>query len=324
MAMSMGRPSARRMARAGAVVRAILAAACLAATAAASALTVVDDAGRSVSVERPPQRVIALAPSLTELVFAAGAGAALIATDRFSDWPPAARSLQRVGDASRIDVERIVGLRPDLVLVWRHGNTLRELAQLEASGVRLFFLEPKRLADVPRAIERLGALLGHADEAGRRAAEIRDTLERLRRVHQDAAPVGVYYQVWSSPLMTVNHEHLISDVIALCGGRNVFAGLSSLVPVISTESVVAAGPQAMFTADREVGGGVALRRDPQHPAFEVWRRYGKLEAVRRGWLFSLDGDAISRQGPRIVDGARAMCKALDLVRDERARPPAGR
>jgi len=299
------------------IAGAVFAAASLAATAAdVSALTLVDDAGRTVRMAAPPRRVVTLAPSLTELVFAAGAGATLVGTDRFSDWPASARALPRVGDASRVDVERVLALRPDLVIVWRHGNTMRELEQLEGAGVRLFFLEPQRLAEVPAAIERLGVLLGHEAEARSRAAELRRSLEALRRAHEASTPVRVYYQVWSTPLMTINGSHLISDVIALCGGRNVFAGLAPLVPVISTESVVAADPQAMVTADREVGGGAALRRDPQHPAFAVWRRYARMGAVQRGWLFAINGDAISRQGPRIVAGAAAMCEALDIVRRE--------
>ncbi|MEO8079882.1 MAG: cobalamin-binding protein [Caldimonas sp.] len=291
----------------------------------AHALVLADDAGRTIEFARPPQRIVTLAPSLTELVFAAGGGAAVVGTDRFSDAPDAARRIPRVGDASRLDVERVIGLRPDLVIVWRHGNNLRELGQLEAAGIRLFFLEPRRLDDVPRAIERLGVLLGHDSEAKARAATLRESLEQLRRAHRDAVPVSVYFQVWSTPLMTINGEQLINDVIALCGGRNVFAGLAPLVPVISTESVVAADPQAMFTADREEGGGAWLKRDPTHPAFALWRRQPTLTAVRRGWLFAINGDAISRQGPRIVAGAEAMCSALDTVRHEaRAEKPGSR
>ncbi len=299
-----------------AAARLAVAAAAFVAATSAAALTLADDAGRSVTLARPPVRIVTLAPSLTELVFAAGAGAAIIGADRYSDWPAAARRIPRVGDASRLDVERIVALRPDLVIAWRHGNNLRELDQLQAAGIPFFFLEPQHLDDVPGAIERLGALLGHEAEAASRAAALRDALARLRRSHEHAAPVSVYYQVWSTPLMTINRRHLISDVIALCGGRNVFAGLAPLVPVISTESVVAADPQAMITADREVGGGPTLERKPGHPAFALWRRYGDLTAVRRGWLFAIDGDRISRQGPRIVEGAAAMCEALDTVRRE--------
>src|SRR5213079_1482847 len=149
----------------------------------ATALTVVDDAGHSFAIERPPRRIVTLAPSLTELVFAAGGGAALVGTSALSDFPPAARNIARVGDAGRLDVERVIALKPDLVLIWQRGATSRELEQLEAAGIRLFQLEPRRLDDVARAIERLGALLGHEAEANQRASEMRAALDRLRSSH---------------------------------------------------------------------------------------------------------------------------------------------
>jgi iron complex transport system substrate-binding protein len=283
----------------------------------AGALTAVDDGGRRVSFDRPPERVVTLAPSLAELVFAAGAGAALVGVSALSDYPAEARRIARVGDASRLDVERVLALRPDLVLVWQRGATSRELEQLEGAGIRLFQLEPRRLDDVARAIERLGALLGHEEEAGRRARTLREALERLRAEHAAAAPVAVFYQVWQQPLMTVNGRQIIDDILGVCGGRNVFARLTPLVPIVSTEAVVDADPEAILTASEQAIGS-AWQRDPASPAFALWRRHPRMVAVRRGWLYTLDGDAISRQGPRIVEGAAAVCAALDEVRRERA------
>jgi len=283
----------------------------------AVALTAVDDAGRSVVLERPPERVITLAPSLTELVFAAGGGATLVGVSALSDFPEQARSIARVGDAGRIDVERVLSLKPDLVLVWQRGNLGRELEQLERAGVRLFQLEPQRLDDVIGAIERLGTLLGHEVEASRRAAALRAELARLRQAHARSAPVTVFYQVWQQPLMTVNGQQIVNDILGVCAGRNVFAGLAPLVPIVSTESVVAADPEAILTAS-ETTGQAAWQRDPASPSFALWRRQTHMVAVRRGWLYTLNGDAISRQGPRIVDGAAAVCAVLDEVRRERA------
>jgi len=130
--------------------------------------------------------------------------------------------------------------------------------------------------------------------------------------------VTVFYQVWSQPLMTVSDQHLVSDVMALCGGRNVFGGLPQLVPQLSVESVVAADPEAMFTASEFASAGPQWRRDPAHRAFAMWSRFSKLTAVRRGWMFALAGDVINRQGPRIAQGAAAVCAALDEVRRERS------
>ncbi len=283
----------------------------------ALALEAVDDSGRTHVFAAPPTRVVTLAPSLTELVFAAGAGASIVGTTSLSDYPEPARAIARIGDAGRIDVERVLTMKPDLVLLWQRGATSREQEQLAAAGIPLFHLEPRRLDDVARAIERLGRLLGSADVAAARAAELRRRLGLLRERHAGAAPVRVFYQVWTRPLMTVSRRQLISDVVSLCGGRNVFADLAPLVPVVSTESVVAADPEAILTASEEGGAAPAWQRRPADPAFAAWLPHGRMTAVRRGWLFLLDGDGISRLGPRIVDGVGAVCAALDQVRLER-------
>jgi iron complex transport system substrate-binding protein len=300
-----------------AVVAAIAACVALAGTPDAAALTVVDDAGRSVVVDQRPLRVVTLAPSLAELVFAAGAGATLVGVSALSDYPPEARRIARIGDASRVDVERVLALKPDLVLVWQRGNVGRELEQLERAGVRLFQLEPQRLDDVARAIDRLGTLLGHEAEAGRTAAALRAALARLRADHAGAAPVTVFYQVWQQPLMTINRQQIVNDILGVCGGRNVFADLAPLVPIVSTEAVVAADPETILTASEQTGLA-AWQRAPANPAFALWQPHARMTAVRHGWLYVVNGDAISRQGPRIVDGAAAVCTVLDQVRRERA------
>jgi iron complex transport system substrate-binding protein len=286
-----------------------------AANAAAAAITLVDDAGRTLQLPSPAQRVVTLAPNLTELVDAVGASSTLVGT--LAGIGEASASVS-VGDAMRLDVERIVSLRPDLVLVWRHGNNGRELEQLEAAGLPLFRLEPKRLEDVPGAIERVGRLLGREAAAGPRAQRLRAELAQLRARYAKAEPVTVFYQVWSRPLMTINREHLVSEVISLCGGRNVFADLVQLVPQLSDEAVLDADPQAMFAAREQSDGDLRWLRAPADPAFAGWLRYKGLTAVRQRWMFMLPGDAISRQGPNIAVGARAVCEALDLVRAERS------
>jgi iron complex transport system substrate-binding protein len=284
----------------------------------AQAVSMADDSGRTVVLDKPPARIVTLAPSLTELVFAAGGGAAIVGTTSLSDYPVAALRIARIGDATRLDVERILALKPDLLVVWQRGNLGREIEQIAAAGVPLFQLDPRRLADVPRAIERLGVLLGHEDESRRNAAALRASLERLRVAHEGAAPVSVFYQVWQSPLLTLNGEHLISDVIALCGGRNVFADVLPLVPAVSVEAVVAVDPEAIVTAGEAGGRAAAWQRAPSSASLAPWRRHARMTAVRRGWLFTLNGDLISRPGPRIAQGAEAMCAALDEVRRERS------
>jgi iron complex transport system substrate-binding protein len=285
----------------------------------AHAAEFVDDSARRHSFATPPQRVATLAPSLTELVYAAGAGPRLVATVIGSDFPPEARAVASVGDYQRVDVERLLRLKPDVVLVWTSGNSQRELAQLVSAGVPVVHLEPRRLDDVARAIERLGELFGTADAARPRARALRDELASLGRKFASKPPVAVFYQVWSRPLLTLNDQHLISDVIRLCGGRNVFGALTTLVPEVSTESVLAAKPEAILSARSSTSGGEpAMRREPKAQPFVTWRTLDKaLPAAKNGWLFTIPGDEISRQGPRIGIGARAVCAALEEVRRER-------
>jgi iron complex transport system substrate-binding protein len=293
------------------------------AAAACGAAVHVDDAGRSVDFARPPQRVVTLAPNLTEFVYAVGAGATLVGTMDTSNYPEAATRVPRIGDYQRLDVERILSLKPELVLVWYHGNQGRELAQLEAAGIRLFYLEPRSVDDVARDLVRIGALLGHAAEGEARAAALNRDFAALRARYAHAPPVSVFFQVWAQPLMTLNGQHLTSDLLALCGGVNVFGALSALAPQISMESVVAADPEAIFGTRRVDDAQPRWRREPQRDGFRMWQRFGELTAVRRSWFFTVPGDLVTRQGPRAIEGARAVCGALDQVRAER-RVPAGR
>ncbi len=284
----------------------------------AQAATFRDDAGREVLIEAPPRRVITLAPNLTEFVYAVGAGDTLVATVDASLHPEAARSLPHIGDHRRLDVERVLSLAPDLVLAWHHGNNGREIAQLQAAGLTFFFLEPRRLGDVPRALERVGELFARTEAGHARAEELRRELASLRARYADAAPVTAFYQVWPQPLMTLNREHLVNDMMALCGARNVFAGLAPLVPRLSTEAVLAADPEVMLAPDLARQDGDAFRRDPALPAFAQWQRFDGMTAVRRGWFYALPAATFTGQGPRVSEGARALCGALDEVRRERA------
>lgn len=278
----------------------------------------VDDADRRVEFATPPQRVITLAPNLTEFVYAVGAGDTLVGTMDTSNYPDPAKRVQRVGNYQRLDVERILTLQPELVLVWRHGNQGRELGQLEAAGVKLFFVEPRRVDDLSSTLVRIGALLGHLQQGEGRAAELRRAFAELRKRYAKAGPVTVFFQVWERPLMTLNDQHLTSDLLALCGGKNVFGHLAVLAPQISVESVVSVDPEVFFTAREFDNTPPPLRREPQREAFRMWRDFAKLTAVKRGWMFTVPGDLVTRQGPRAIDGARAVCTALDEVRRERA------
>ncbi|WP_322091711.1 cobalamin-binding protein [Paraburkholderia bannensis] len=275
----------------------------------ATPVSAVDDNGDTITLAAPAQRVVSLAPHITELVYAAGGGAKLVGAVSYSDYPPQAKSVPRVGDNRALDLERIAALKPDLIVVWRHGNAQQQLDRLRELHIPLFFSEPHRLDDVATSLTRLGALLGTDATAQDAARAYRGQIAQLRATYAQRAPVSVFYEVWDQPLMTINGESMISDAIALCGGRNVFAALRPQVPTLSTEAVIAANPDAIVTAS--VG---ATAPDHPLPALERWRAWPQMKAVAHGNLYAIDGDLLSRTGPRIAQGAQRLCEDLQRAR----------
>lgn len=264
-----------------------------------------DDRGVMVNLSQPAQRIISLAPHATELAFAAGAGDYLVGVTAFSDYPPAAKRIPPLGDAGKVDVERVLALKPDLVIAWQSGNHGGDLAQLERLGVKLFVTEPRHLQDIPRLLRAIGLLAGTDAVAARSATDFERRMAELKKKFAARRPVSVFYQIWDAPLMTVNGEHLINGVIELCGGRNIFASLPVLTPAVSIESVVALNPEVIVAS-----GG--LYQNEQ--VWKNWRRFAAMRAVRKERLYFIHPDLIQRQTPRILEGAQHLCEALDRAR----------
>jgi iron complex transport system substrate-binding protein len=273
-------------------------------------IRLVDDSGRAVTLKRPAQRIISLAPHITELVFAAGAGDRIVGTVEYSNYPEKAKSIARIGDSALLDLERIVALRPDLILVWQHGNAQRQLDKLLSLGIPVFYNQPDKLPDIARSIESFGRLTGTEAAASAVAREFLAREAELRTRYAGRQPVRVFYQIWERPLMTINDEHLISDVIRMCGGQNVMGALTKLVPEISTEAVLDANPEVIAGATAEVNTRGRL---------DNWKAWPRILAVGRDNLFVVHTDLISRHTPRILDGARLMCEQLDSARAKRPR-----
>lgn len=265
-----------------------------------------DDRGRHFEVSTPARRVVALAPHLAELMFDIGAGTALVASVRGADWPPAVAALPRVGDAAGIDVERVLALRPDLVLAWGSGNRPADIARLQALGLRVFVNEPRTLSDVARTLRRLGRLTGstHAGEASARRYEAR--LAQSRRDARDAA--AVFVQIWDRPLMTVNGAHLVSQALRHCGSRNVFASLPALAGSVSREEVLAAAPDTLL---------VLAPPGRASEWISAWARFAHL----RRRTIALDPDLLTRATPRLLQGVEALCGALAGSRTDPAHRP---
>jgi iron complex transport system substrate-binding protein len=280
---------------------------CCTAMPASADIRVTDDAGRSVVLAAPARRIVSLAPHVTELLFAAGAGARVVGVAEYSDHPAPARALPRVGSSGSIDLEAVLALKPDLVIAWQTGNRRQQYEQLERLGIAVFLSEPHALDDIAGTLEQFGALAATAADARAAAQAFRLRRDALARRYADRSPVSVFYQIWDKPLMTINGRHLISEVIALCGGRNVFADLPILAPTVTEEAVLAAAPEVI------VASGTGNTR----PVWlDDWRRWRTLPAVARDNLHFIEPGLLQRHTPRILDGAARLCEQLDQARSK--------
>ncbi len=251
-------------------------------------------------------RIVTLAPNLAELVFAAGAGDALVGVSAYSDYPPAVEALPLVGDAFTIDQERLALLRPDLLLAWESGTPAHVVDELRQAGYAVEVIRTRSLDDIAAALARIGTLAGTKQQALEVAAEFSAALQELGDAYVDAEPIRVFYQVSSRPLYTVGREHFASELIALCGGRNVFADLDELAPAIDVEAVIDRNPEVMLAGD-----------DAGSNAFTEWDRWPAIAANRYGNRFLLPGDELSRPTTRVLVAAAAICEALQSARKRR-------
>jgi iron complex transport system substrate-binding protein len=256
-------------------------------------------------------RMVSLAPSLTEIAYAAGAGPALVGTVEYSDYPVEARRVPRVGDGWSVDVERVMALRPDVVLAWSSGTPQATIERLEAVGLRVVSVPTFRLADVPAALRLVGRLAGTPALAEQAARRFLDEVDRLRRQHAGSSVLTVFIQIDDQPLFTVGGRHVLSEVVELCGGRNVFADLAQVAPQVDVEAVLARDPQVILSTDDTVADPAAM-----------WRRWPQLRSVRAATIYPLPSDLVARATPRLAQGVAATCRALDDARRRLTpRPP---
>ena len=272
---------------------------------AGAAIVVEDFTGRTVQLEAPAQRIVALAPDIVENVFSAGAGTKLVGAVAYSDYPSGASAIPRVGNFQSWSIEAVVALKPDLVILWGSGNGTGSLAVFEQLGIPVFVSELRQLSDIPSIIRAIGTLAGTEATSAREATRLENAFEALRLEYSRDDPVSVFYQIWNEPLQTVNGEHLISQLIALCGGYNVFGDAPSLAPKINIEAVLARDPEAI------VASGMATAR-PEW--LDDWRRYTSLRAVDADALFFVPPDYLQRPTARILTGATTLCAQLAGVR----------
>ena len=240
-------------------------------------------------------------------MFAAGAGATLVGASAHSDYPPAARELPVVGDAFTVDREQLALLAPDVLLVWQSGTPAHVVDELRRVGFTVEVIRTRSLDDIATALRRVGAMTGHSDEADAAAEHYIAGIEALRRQYADEPTIRVFYQVSQRPLFTVNGMHFVSELIGLCGGRNVFTDLGELAPTVAVEAVIERDPEIMLASD-EAGD----------EAFAEWRRWPTIAANRYRNHFLVSADQIGRATPRVVAAGAEVCKALQEGRSRRS------
>ena len=288
---------------------------------ACAGVEVTDDAGRILRLEQPARRIVSLSPHATELLFAAGAGDRVVAVSEYSDWPPVARQLPRVGGGAGLNVEAVIAQKPDLVVAWLSGNTKSQMHRLEQFGVNILYSEPGDIDGIARNLLAFGRLAGSEAEAQRVAGAFREGVAALRERYAARRPVTVFYQIWEQPLMTVNGRHLISHWLRLCGAVNIFADLPDIAPAIDQEAVLKADPEVL----------IAGRHAGKSADWEVrWRKWKGLRAVQASHLYTVPAEMLERQTPRALQAAQELCGYIDQVRlgrvndrDARVRPAPG-
>jgi iron complex transport system substrate-binding protein len=275
-------------------------------------ITVKDDDGLTVTLQKPAMRIISLAPHVTEMVFAAGGGERLVGVVNYSDYPESAKKILNIGDNRQIDMEQVLALKPDLIVAWRHGSSARQLEQLRKLGLPMFHSEPKKLEDIPDSLARLGRLMGTEAVANPAAANLLDKLAALRQQYAKRPPVRVFYQVWDKPLYTLSGTHIVSDAIRLCGGENIFAAMKVTAPVVNIESVIQENPELIF--------GTSERSSPEG-GINMWKAFPTVAAVRQNNLTIVDGNLLNRAGPRMIEGTAVLCEKIELARQHRKQHP---
>ena len=268
-----------------------------------------DDTGQEVRLKAPAKRIVSLAPHAAESLYAAGGGDKLVGTVDYSDYPPAAKKVPRVGGYSRVDLEAVVALKPDLGIAWESGNNMTQVEKLKALGLTVYVFQPNQMEEVAGQLERLGQLAGSEAIANPAAERFRQRLNGLRQANASKPKVRVFYQIWKAPLMTVGGPQIISDAIRLCGGENVFGQLSQMAPTVSVEAVLESNPEAI------VATGMG---DARPEWLGDWDKWTQMTAVKRGNMFHINPDIMQRHTPRILDGAEQLCAHLDVPRNHRA------
>jgi iron complex transport system substrate-binding protein len=268
-------------------------------------IIVKDDTQQTVILKKPAQRIVSLAPNITEILFFIGAGEAIVGADEYSNYPEEAKKILRVSNYAAANYELILALKPDVVIAWQTGNGSKIIDRLRQLGLKVFVIEPRKLKDIPLLFKRFGKITGQDKHAVKKALEFDNKLQQLVISHQNKPVVNVFYQIWNEPLITLNGKHIVSDVISLCGGHNVFSDALPLVPYVSSEAVVRANPDVI------IAGG---SNEELPSLLTMWENWPAMKAVKNKHVYVIPPDLMQRHSMRIIQGAKRLCQYLNESR----------
>ncbi len=261
-----------------------------------------------LSAQATSLRIISLSPQTTEIAYEAGLGEHLVAVSAHSDYPEEAKKLEQVANYQSINIERILSLKPDLVLAWKGGNPEKELTKLADFGIKIFYSNPHSLYDAANAIEELGTWSKKPEKAKERANALRLSLNNIKNKNINKSKIRYFYQLSRTPLMTNNEKHWPQPLFTLCGGENIFAKSPAAYPIIGIEKIIQLAPQAIFYPKNKKGAMDAIEH------FEKWANV--IPAIERKAIFSISGDWLSRPTPRALQAAKDICNAFDKIREQ--------
>lgn len=262
---------------------------------------ITDDAGRRVSIPVPVNRVISLAPNLTEIVFAIGAGHRLVGRTSYCDFPPEAKAVAEVGDTLNPSLERVIALQPQVVLISTSSQLEIFTRQLRDQNIAVFVTAPRDLEAVFRNIDQIGRIVGHQQQAEQLIQKLRDRTGAVEEAVKDKQPVRVFYQLSAEPLYTIGREAFETDLIRRAGAISVTADVPGAWPRYSNESALANKPEAIVLP---TGGSMGAANSNVIDALR------QSPAVLAGRVYKINGDYLVRPGPRAVDGLEAMAGAF--------------
>ena len=251
------------------------------------------------------KKIIALSPHSVEMLYAIGAGDQIIATLEYSDYPPPALSIPRIGNFTGIQIEKIIALQPDLIIAWKSGNKLADLKKIESLGFNIFYSKPENISEISLELIKLGKLTGHSKEAITLAANIADKHQQIIDRFSATEQINVFYQLWHDPLRTIGSGSWLESLINDCNGRNIFNDAESAYPIVSLETILSRNPEVIII--------------PGHPGTidtnnSFWDKWQNISAVKHNKIFTIDGDLLHRFTPRAIDGLELLCQSIDNAR----------